>query len=251
MDYYTAMERSLEAPAQIWRVSAALQDAETGQRGFLLTGRQEFLSRYERATRELSDSLRALEAVAGRPSLRPALQRLVELMPATATELGRAITTYQQSGPAAATEIVAEGRGTGDVGEIRATIDEMLAIENREMEQARKPSCSFFSGESSWQCSSSPVIGLAHIVAHHKTEADSREARQIAEAAQLKAEQANRAKSEFLTTMSHEIRTPLHAVIGTAEIPIEQWRAESSAARIPGAYLGVRYGADKSCERCA
>jgi signal transduction histidine kinase/CheY-like chemotaxis protein/HPt (histidine-containing phosphotransfer) domain-containing protein len=230
-DYYTAMERSLESPARIWRVSVALQDAEIGQRGFLLTGRPEFLGRYERATRELSDSLRALEAVAGRPSLRPPLQRLVELVPAAVTELGRAITTYQQSGPAAATEIIAEGRGTGEVGEIRATIDEMLAIENRDMEalsvQIRAEAASsqavlfILFGGILLAVLVSRVIGLAHIAAHKKTEADSREARQIAEAAQQGAEQANRAKSEFLTTMSHEIRTPLHAVIGTAEILLE------------------------------
>lgn len=35
------------------------------------------------------------------------------------------------------------------------------------------------------------------------------------------AEEANRAKSEFLTMMTHELRTPLHAVIGYAEILAE------------------------------
>jgi PAS domain S-box-containing protein len=47
-------------------------------------------------------------------------------------------------------------------------------------------------------------------------------ARRAAEAgarrAQMQAEQANSAKSEFLSRMSHELRTPLHAILGFGEL---------------------------------
>jgi PAS domain S-box-containing protein len=43
-------------------------------------------------------------------------------------------------------------------------------------------------------------------------------ARREAEEAQYRAEQANRAKTDFLATMSHELRTPLNAIAGYTEL---------------------------------
>ncbi|MES1201717.1 MAG: HAMP domain-containing sensor histidine kinase [Pseudomonadota bacterium] len=48
----------------------------------------------------------------------------------------------------------------------------------------------------------------------------------LAEANASEAEEANRTKSEFLTTMTHELRTPLNAVIGYSEIIGEDMEAE-------------------------
>lgn len=44
--------------------------------------------------------------------------------------------------------------------------------------------------------------------------------------AKVKAEEANQAKSEFLSLMSHELRTPLQAIIGYTDVVIEDLRLE-------------------------
>lgn len=55
-------------------------------------------------------------------------------------------------------------------------------------------------------------------IEHARLLQQARDAEAAAEAAQLRAEEANLAKMRFLSTMSHELRTPLNAIAGYAEL---------------------------------
>ena len=63
------------------------------------------------------------------------------------------------------------------------------------------------------------LLVVAHEDVTAQRHAQARETALIAErSARAAAEQANRAKSEFLTTLSHELRTPLNAIAGYAQL---------------------------------
>ncbi len=64
-----------------------------------------------------------------------------------------------------------------------------------------------------------------------------RQEQKLAQAKCAEAEEANRAKSKFLTVMTHELRTPLNAVIGYAEMLHEDLHADQPAAAADAARI--------------
>ena len=126
------------------RLLSAVQDAETGQRGFLLTGRESYLDPYRGA---LADVGGHFEAIAGLTRDNPEQQdRLLPLrrhIDAKLAELRETIETRKSGGLEAALPLVASDRGKTEMDAIRAQLGLMQQEEARlraerlaEMEQA-------------------------------------------------------------------------------------------------------------------
>ena len=59
---------------------------------------------------------------------------------------------------------------------------------------------------------------VEEIESHRRTDAALQQARQVAEAARAQADQANQAKSRYISAISHELRTPLNSILGYAQL---------------------------------
>jgi PAS domain S-box-containing protein len=105
-----------------------VQDAETGQRGYLLTGDEDYLAPYRRAARERGGQLRALaERVGDGPEQRRRLAELSALIDAKMAELGRTVGLHQAGRRQDALRVVTGGEGREAMQAIRRTVADMDA----------------------------------------------------------------------------------------------------------------------------
>ena len=59
---------------------------------------------------------------------------------------------------------------------------------------------------------------LQEIESHRRTDLQLQQARQVAETARAQADQANQAKTRYISNISHELRTPLNSILGYAQL---------------------------------
>ena len=124
--------------AALNKISTSADDAETGQRGFLLTHDAGFLGPYRASTDSIWQDLATLrELTADNPGQQNRLQVLRGSLQGKMAELARTIDLAQSGDWKAATDLVAGGEGKVLMDGIRADIAEMDAEETHLL-QARR-----------------------------------------------------------------------------------------------------------------
>ena len=108
---------------------ASVTEAETGQRGFLLTGRDVYLGPYREALKAIPGQLNSLEqATSARPDQRDRLERLKPLIRAKLNELQETIDLHNREDPRAAAEMVLTDQGKQEMDQIRQECREIQSV---------------------------------------------------------------------------------------------------------------------------
>jgi len=105
------------------------QDAETGQRGYILTRRQQYLGPYQSAMVKIPPAFDTLRGLLTSPAETPDADRLRDAIHTKLFELQKTIDVAQTQGFDAATQIVLTDVGKQAMDEIRQTIRGLVAAE--------------------------------------------------------------------------------------------------------------------------
>ena len=131
------MRRAQMVLYQIDQVELELLNAETGQRGFLLTGEESYLAPYDHGRTAVIGALAALKHLtADHPSQQTRIGLLEELALAKLRELQQSIELQRSEGAPAALALVRTHVGKGLMDRIRSVLGE-LAGEQRELLERR------------------------------------------------------------------------------------------------------------------
>ncbi len=110
---------------------SSLIDAETGQRGYLLTGNQAFLKPYNSVRDTVASELTTLRQHISNQATRAHLDRLVPLVDAKMAELSNVIAFRASGDTAAAIDVVKNGKGMRLMDEIRSEMRGFMQVEDQ------------------------------------------------------------------------------------------------------------------------
>jgi CheY-like chemotaxis protein/CHASE3 domain sensor protein len=131
-----SLARSIEVLAQLNAVLSTLKDAETGQRGYLLTGEESYLEPFTTAKSALPGEFKTLRGVlSDRPEQGRRLDALQLLAGQKMSELGETVDLRHAGRTADALAVVHTDSGKIYMDRIRAAVAEMDGVERRQIAQ--------------------------------------------------------------------------------------------------------------------
>ncbi len=135
------VKNALEGQLRLTRLFSLMQDAETGQRGYLLTGKESYLDPYNAAVQQIPGELAALGKALGDDGLAsPPLQELVTAAREKLGELHRTIELATDGDKAGALALVDTDKGKASMDRIRDSVQVMDAAEQEVLNQAQDES---------------------------------------------------------------------------------------------------------------
>jgi len=121
---------SREIRGSLQRILSLIEELETGQRGYIITGESSFLEPYLRATDKIEDRLMHVKTlIVDEPKLQAHIDILISLVRSRIAFAAESIDLRRSRGFAAARDLLLSGKGKQEMDQIRALITEMREAE--------------------------------------------------------------------------------------------------------------------------
>ncbi len=219
-------------------VLSTLKDAETGQRGFIITQEDSYLQPYHEAVERVHDELEGLkDLTSDNPGQRERLAQLDQQVAAKLDELGRTITALKRTKDFKATqEEVRTGQGKQQMDAVRQVVARMQQVERDLLQHRAEESVrSYRTAILSNLVTEGLAVVLVSCVFYLVRRYDALRLRAAQRAEHLAV------LGKLLAGVAHEVRNPLAGIRSTVQL----WERLPDTARTPESIHAVIQGVDR------